>query len=155
MLNGKWNVTLQNNSNVVITKEGSITKISFEEDKKRYKFVGHLVDSEYQKKLETLQPQAVHKYVAHIKKQPYDIYVGRPSKWGNPFSHREGTLAEHKVETREEAVKKYEEWLLKNEELMASLGELKGKILGCWCWPLSCHAEILARLANNWASKVK
>ena len=37
----------------------------------------------------------------------YDVYIGRPSQWGNPFSHREGTLAKYKVATREEAMRKY------------------------------------------------
>ncbi len=23
--------------------------------------------------------------VLYCKKEPYDVYVGRPSKWGNPF----------------------------------------------------------------------
>lgn len=25
--------------------------------------------------------------VVHCKKEPYDVYIGRPSKWGNPFTH--------------------------------------------------------------------
>jgi len=59
--------------------------------------------------------------VVHCKLDPFDIYVGRPSKWGNPFN-------------------------------------LKDKILGCWCAPkdginmddeLICHAQILARIANQ------
>lgn len=43
----------------------------------------------------------------------------------------------------------YGEYLLLNEELMKSLPELKGKILGCWCAPLACHGEVLAELANK------
>jgi hypothetical protein len=42
--------------------------------------------------------------VVHCKKSPYDIYIGRPSKWGNPYSHLSGTLAEYKVSSREEAI---------------------------------------------------
>ncbi len=72
-------------------------------------------------------------------KEPHDIYIGRPSKWGNPYSHKSGTLAEFKVRDRKEAVAKYEEYLLSNEKLMSELHELQGKILGCWCKPLSCH----------------
>lgn len=30
--------------------------------------------------------------VVHFKKEPFDIYIGRPSVWGNPFSHKQGTL---------------------------------------------------------------
>ena len=92
--------------------------------------------------------------VVHIKKEPYDVYIGRPSRWGNPYSHKDGTLAEFKVGSRREAISKYEEYLLQNEELMASLHELKGKILGCWCKPASCHGDILAKYANDNANKL-
>ena len=87
--------------------------------------------------------------VVHCKKEEFDVYVGRGSRWGNPYSHKEGTLAEYVVESRREAVQKFEEYLLSNEELMGSLSELKGKTLGCWCKPKSCHGDILLRYANG------
>ena len=87
--------------------------------------------------------------VVHCKKEEFDVYVGRGSKWGNPYSHKEGTLAEYVVESRREAVQRFEEYLLSNEELMGSLSELKGKTLGCWCKPKSCHGDILLRYANG------
>lgn len=87
--------------------------------------------------------------VVHCKKEPFDVYVGRGSKWGNPYSHKEGTLAEEVVDSRSEAVKKYEEYLLSNDELMSSLSELKGKTLGCWCKPKACHGDILLKYANG------
>ena len=80
--------------------------------------------------------------VVHWKWYAFDVYVGRPSKWGNPF--RIGPDG-----TRREVIAKYEAWLLANEELMADLDELRGKILGCWCKPLDCHGDVLARLANR------
>jgi hypothetical protein len=73
----------------------------------------------------------------------------RPSKWGNPYSHKEGTLAEFKVDTREDAIKKYEEYLLQNEELMLSLPDLKYKTLGCVCKKLSCHGDILKKYVDR------
>ena len=87
--------------------------------------------------------------VVHCKKEPYDVYIGRPSIWGNPFSHLSGTLAKFKVKTRDEAIECYEKWILNQPELIARLPELKGKILGCWCIPKKCHGEILIRLANE------
>jgi len=87
--------------------------------------------------------------VVHCKKSPYDIYIGRPSIWGNPFSHLPNTLAEFRVKDRDEAISKYREYLLSNKELMNKLWQLKNKILGCWCKPLSCHGDILAELANK------
>ena len=87
--------------------------------------------------------------VVHCKKEEFDVYVGRGSKWGNPYSHKEGTLAEHVVGSRREAIEKFEEHLLSNQDLMSSLEELKGKTLGCWCKPKSCHGDILLRYANG------
>jgi hypothetical protein len=86
--------------------------------------------------------------VVHCKKEPFDVYVGRPTKWGNPFSHKAGTLAKYQVRTREDAVSKYREWILNNPTLMKDLPELKGKTLSCWCKPLACHGDILLELAN-------
>lgn len=89
-------------------------------------------------------------------KRHYDVpkdavYIGRPTKWGNPFSHLDGqSLAEHKVATREEAVVRYEQYLLSHPELLkAAQQELKGKHLVCWCAPKSCHGDILVKYANK------
>ena len=88
-------------------------------------------------------------FVVHHKK-PHDVYIARPSKWGNPFSHQEGTLAKFKVETRAEALQKYEEWVRSQPEMMAAIKkELKGKVLGCFCTPRMCHGHILAWIANE------
>lgn len=87
--------------------------------------------------------------VVHCKKEPYDIYIGRPGPWGNPFSHQEGTLAQFKVNTRTEAVEAYRAWLLGNPDLVAKAKELRGKVLGCWCKPLSCHGDVLAEIAES------
>ena len=92
--------------------------------------------------------------IVNFKKEPYDVYIGRPSKWGNPYSHKDGTLAEFKVGSRKEAISKYEEYLLQNDDLMNSLSELKGKILGCWCKPPRCHGDILAKYANDNENKL-
>lgn len=86
--------------------------------------------------------------VVHIK-EPHDVYIGRPSKWGNPYSHLEGTLAEFKVNSRQEAIEKYEDYILNNKELLDSLHELKGQTLGCWCKPKKCHGDILVKLINR------
>lgn len=70
------------------------------------------------------------------------FYVGRPSKWGNPFQiGRDGT--------REEVVEKYMEWFLSQPHLIEAIHELRGKDLICWCSPLCCHADFLLELANE------
>jgi hypothetical protein len=70
--------------------------------------------------------------------------------WGNPFSHKPGTKARFQVATREEAIAKYEEWLLQNPDMVALAKRvLKGKVLGCWCEPKACHGHVLSRIANE------
>jgi hypothetical protein len=77
---------------------------------------------------------------------PSDVYIGRPSKFGNPFSHKDGTLAQFRVSTREEAIARYREWIPTQPGLMAALPELAGKTLICWCKPAPCHGDVLADL---------
>lgn len=80
--------------------------------------------------------------VVHCKKEPYDVYIGRPSKWGNPFEiGKDGS--------RGEVIAKYEKWIYTQPDLMNSLHELRGKTLGCWCAPKACHGDVLARLADE------
>ena len=80
--------------------------------------------------------------VVHCKRARYDVYIGRPSKWGNPFRiGRDGN--------REEVIRKYREWLLNNPKLLAQIHELRGKTLGCWCKPAACHGDVLAELADQ------
>lgn len=89
--------------------------------------------------------------VVHCKRSPYDVYVGRGSEWGNPFSHKPSSSARWRVATREEAISRYRQWLLTSpdaEELRARVGELSGKTLGCWCAPRPCHGDVLAELAD-------
>lgn len=80
--------------------------------------------------------------VVHCKKDPYDIYIGRGSKWGNPFCiGKDGD--------RTLVIKKYQEYLKNNPNLLKCLPELRGKTLGCWCSPQACHGDILAALADK------
>lgn len=72
----------------------------------------------------------------------YDVYIARPSMWGNPFKISDGY-------TREECIEKYRDYVLSSPELMARLPELKGKVLGCWCKPLPCHGDILIELIDS------
>jgi hypothetical protein len=91
------------------------------------------------------------------------IYVGRPTKWGNPLS--KWVWAGFTVE---EAVADYRRWLLgepvkwkgivaaaehylrqKPPALEAVKAELRGRDLVCWCKPgARCHADVLLELAN-------
>jgi hypothetical protein len=88
--------------------------------------------------------------VVHCKRTPFDVYIGRPSKGGNPFTDHAGTRAASVVASREEAIRRYEEWLRSRPDLMAAARrELRGEVLGCWCAPKSCHGDVLARIADE------
>lgn len=80
------------------------------------------------------------------------VYVGRPTKWGNPFSHQSGTLAMYKTDTRQESIDAYRAWMDRANQhqlRIAAIQELRGKDLVCWCAPRACHADILMELANK------
>lgn len=87
--------------------------------------------------------------LVHWKQQPYDVYIGRPSKYGNPFSHK-GATGAICVSNRGEAIWKYYLWLRDNPaKLEEFIGELKGKTLGCWCPPKPCHGDVLICLISG------
>lgn len=89
--------------------------------------------------------------VINLYKEPYDVYIGRGSKWGNPYTtiQDKETLASEIVETSEEAISKYKEYVLNTPELMESLDELEGKTLGCFCKPKPCHGDVLLELLTQ------
>jgi Domain of unknown function (DUF4326) len=70
------------------------------------------------------------------------VYIGRGSKWGNPF--RIGQDGD-----RAAVIAKHETWLRDRHDLLRSLGELRGKDLVCFCAPAPCHGDLLLRLANG------
>jgi hypothetical protein len=80
--------------------------------------------------------------VVHCKRERYDVYCGRPSKFGNPFRiGRDGT--------RLEVIEKYRDWIMKNPKLLYDVKrELRGKVLGCFCRPKACHCDVLVEIAN-------
>lgn len=80
--------------------------------------------------------------VVNLRSEPYDVYIGRGSKWGNPF--KIGTDG-----NREEVIIKYEIRLRSDEELMSKIEELRGKRLGCFCKPKACHGDVLVKILKE------
>ena len=87
---------------------------------------------------------------------PDAVYVGRPSKWGNPWRIGGVRPADGHRLTRKEAVEIYRSSIhqmltAKRDDgsIILDLNELRGKDLVCWCAPLPCHADILLELANR------
>jgi hypothetical protein len=84
----------------------------------------------------------LNKFVVHCKHSRFDVYIGRPSKWGNPYEiGRDGT--------RYEVINKYREYIKTKFTTKEIVDELRGKILGCWCAPLECHGDVLSEIANK------
>lgn len=90
--------------------------------------------------------------VVHNLHDDFDVYIGREvpehgltgSKWGNPF-----VMADESDGERDRALAAYREWILTQPELMASLEELRGRRLGCWCAPKRCHGDVLVELLES------
>lgn len=101
--------------------------------------------------------------VYNIKTDDYtskenNFYIGRPSILSNPFTHdgKRSSLAKLSFKTREEAINAYEEYFHKMMELDDSFKNEFNKIyekykngedvyLGCFCKPLKCHGDIIAK----------
>ena len=96
------------------------------------------------------------------QKTPNDIYVGRGSDLGNPYTHLPNhfTLAKWIVSSREEAIELYKKWLSfrlseKDSNQRRMLGKLVKKAqngdvnLVCYCKPNSCHADHIKELIEN------
>lgn len=80
--------------------------------------------------------------VVNGRKVACDVFIGRGSKWGNPFKIGEDG-------TREECIEKFRKQLMSNPVKLAQVKrELRGRILGCYCKPLACHGDVLAEIAD-------
>ena len=73
------------------------------------------------------------------------IYVGRPTRWGNPYADQDNA----------ELVRLFRDNCLTLEFICLVRSELKGKDLACWC-PLDqpCHAHVLLKIANEEVANV-
>ena len=85
----------------------------------------------------------IHRKNQREKLPPGSKFVGRPSRWGNPFK-----VAIH---GRKTALKMYTQWL--ENSLIDDpqfLEPLRGYHLACYCPPdQSCHADILLDFLNK------
>lgn len=82
------------------------------------------------------------------------VYIGRGTKWGNPFVI--GTHGD-----RAQVVELHRRWLAGDPEVAAMVPgltpptveeirrELAGRVLACWCKPAACHGDTLAGIADQ------
>ena len=70
---------------------------------------------------------------------PHDaVYIGRGSKWGNPFViGRDGT--------REEVIEKYRNYII-HSDIVLEVNELIGRDIWCYCTPKACHGDVLLEI---------
>ncbi len=88
-------------------------------------------------------PRVINKYKDEFSYSSDTVYIGRPSKWGNPFQI--GVDGD-----RDTVVEKYKNYLLGNQSLLSAVkAELKGKNLVCFCSPKPCHGDVLLEIANG------
>lgn len=81
------------------------------------------------------------KRVKGWKMPPNTVYVGRGSRWGNPY--RVGTCL---IGDHASAVIAFKA----NLPLHFKCEELRGKNLACWCrLDQPCHADVLLKIANT------
>ncbi len=98
-------------------------------------------------KKEDLEFCEASKHLVHCKKEPYDIYIGRPSKWGNPF--KIGIDGD-----RLTVINKFRRYILNKPGLLKDIKEeLYNKVLGCWCAPEACHGEVLLNILYEYNLK--
>ena len=80
--------------------------------------------------------------------RPHQVYIGRPSKWGNPVRLlHEGERLRVIARYRANLVHR----LRTGRLTRAELAELDGRPLVCWCAPLACHGHVLLAAAA-WAA---
>jgi hypothetical protein len=106
----------------------------------------------------------------HDKKPPvkgvHRVYVGRPTALGNNWSHLHDTLAQYKVNTREESIERYNEWFATQiykptkacDQFITLVEYMMTECymeLECWCAPKACHAETIreAIFDDDWLWK--
>lgn len=111
-----------------------------------------------------------------------DVYCGRGSPFGNPYSHLPSKFADViKVGTREESIKRYEAWYAERTALNPTKSDsgytlsvrdvdgismahfllvrrvLDGKNtnLVCFCAPHACHCDVIKRRVEEDAQKIR
>ena len=95
------------------------------------------------------KPTATVANIRRHQKTADDVYIGRPSPWGNPFPLT-------RESERGSVIEKYRDALIRSIDNgqvdVGKLARLNGKTLVCYCAPKACHGNVLAKAAQ-WAAK--
>lgn len=108
--------------------------------------------------------KVVNKYNHFEEEFGENVYIGRGSVLGNPYTHLHDlklTKAKFTVATREDAIRRYEEYIReeirkRNKDIIDELNrildlvkEKRTVFLICFCKPKSCHGDILKELLKE------
>lgn len=128
-----------------------------------------LIESQRQRKGMLMPIRVQRKRIANWRMPDNTIYVGRPTRWGNPYgvqkvrsidgwkwvvSNPDGECRGRytsRNNAQHRAVQLYQ-WMIEDELKInpAALVELRGKDLACWCRSdQPCHCDVLLELANT------
>lgn len=95
-------------------------------------------------------PVRITKVCNKDKYDPFDVYIGRGSPWGNPFPiehHEDGAK-------RKDVIDKYKKYFqdefVSNPEKLRAVLSLRGMRLACHCKPLDCHGDVIAEFLNSY-----
>lgn len=91
-----------------------------------------------------MTPRILNKRTASAAELRDAVYVGRPTKYGNPYS-----IGAHG--NREQVIVQFQRWWYAPEQealRLEAFRELRGRDLVCWCAPKHCHAEVIAAFVN-------
>ena len=78
--------------------------------------------------------------VTNIKKDFFDVYIGRPTVFDNPFfiginGNRDAVCDQYK--------RYFWDKINEDQSFREQVMMLKGKTLGCFCHPKRCHGETI------------
>ena len=77
--------------------------------------------------------------VHYLHSRDVTHYIGRPSIYGNPF----------KIDAyndRDTVIRQYETYARVKPRVLAAIRSLpEDAVLGCWCYPKSCHGDVIIK----------
>lgn len=83
--------------------------------------------------------------VVNVRHERYDVYIGRPSIYGNPYK-----MGNNSDNERDACLMLYRMHLEQHPEIVdRARRELTGKVLGCHCKPKACHGDILVEFMER------
>ena len=81
--------------------------------------------------------------VVNRYRESWEVSIGRPGPFGNPFYLPRGSSLEERAACIAKFKFYFERRVREEPEFRAALETLRGKVLGCYCKPLACHGDVI------------